>query len=95
MYTIGEAAARSGVSVPLLRAWERRYGVVTPRRTAIFEDSHGTEIGHGRAIYSVHLLSARMTCAVGVKKAALRADHQDRWLPPLRSWNVAPRSPVW
>jgi MerR family transcriptional regulator, light-induced transcriptional regulator len=34
MYTIGEAAARSGVSVPLLRAWERRYGVVAPQRTA-------------------------------------------------------------
>jgi DNA-binding transcriptional MerR regulator/methylmalonyl-CoA mutase cobalamin-binding subunit len=33
MYTIGEAAARSGVSVPLIRAWERRYGVVAPHRT--------------------------------------------------------------
>lgn len=33
MYTIGEAAARSGVSVALLRAWERRYGIVTPSRT--------------------------------------------------------------
>jgi DNA-binding transcriptional MerR regulator/methylmalonyl-CoA mutase cobalamin-binding subunit len=33
MYTIGEAAARAGVSVPLLRAWERRYGIVTPART--------------------------------------------------------------
>lgn len=34
MYTIKQAAARSGVSVQLLRAWERRYGVVTPARTA-------------------------------------------------------------
>ncbi|HET9416356.1 MAG TPA: MerR family transcriptional regulator [Candidatus Limnocylindria bacterium] len=34
MYTIKEASARSGVSVPLLRAWERRYGVVAPTRTA-------------------------------------------------------------
>ncbi len=33
MYTIKEASARSGVGVPLLRAWERRYGVVTPTRT--------------------------------------------------------------
>ncbi len=33
MYTIGEASARSGVSVPLIRAWERRYGVVSPQRT--------------------------------------------------------------
>ena len=34
MYTIKQAAVRSGVSVPLLRAWERRYGIVVPARTA-------------------------------------------------------------
>ena len=34
MYTIKQAAARSGVPAALLRAWERRYGVVTPTRTA-------------------------------------------------------------
>ncbi len=34
MYTIKEASARSGVGVPLLRAWERRYGVVAPTRTS-------------------------------------------------------------
>jgi len=33
MYTIKEAAARSGLTVPVLRAWERRYGVVAPART--------------------------------------------------------------
>ncbi|MEO8626004.1 MAG: MerR family transcriptional regulator [Candidatus Limnocylindrales bacterium] len=33
MYTIKQAAARSGVPVQLLRAWERRYGVVRPGRT--------------------------------------------------------------
>lgn len=33
MYTIKQAAARSGVSVATLRAWERRYGVVSPKRT--------------------------------------------------------------
>ena len=33
MYTIKQAAARSGVAVSLLRAWERRYGVVSPART--------------------------------------------------------------
>ncbi len=33
MYTIKQAAVRSGVSVPLLRAWERRYGIVVPART--------------------------------------------------------------
>ncbi len=34
MYTIKQAASRSGVSVPLLRAWERRYRIVEPARTA-------------------------------------------------------------
>lgn len=34
MYTIKEAAARTGVSVPVLRAWERRYRIVEPARTA-------------------------------------------------------------
>jgi DNA-binding transcriptional MerR regulator/methylmalonyl-CoA mutase cobalamin-binding subunit len=33
MYSIKQASLRSGVSVPLIRAWERRYGVVVPRRT--------------------------------------------------------------
>ncbi len=33
MYTIKQAAARSGVGVSLLRAWERRYGIVSPART--------------------------------------------------------------
>ncbi len=33
MYTIKQAAQRTGIPVPLLRAWERRYGVVVPTRT--------------------------------------------------------------
>jgi DNA-binding transcriptional MerR regulator/methylmalonyl-CoA mutase cobalamin-binding subunit len=34
MYTIKQAAARTGLSVALIRVWERRYGVVEPGRTA-------------------------------------------------------------
>ena len=34
MYTIREAAHRAGVTPDVLRAWERRYGVVSPQRTA-------------------------------------------------------------
>lgn len=33
MYTIKQAAARSGLSVPTVRVWELRYGVVHPERT--------------------------------------------------------------
>jgi MerR family transcriptional regulator, light-induced transcriptional regulator len=34
MYNIKQAALRAGVSVPVLRQWERRYGVIQPGRTA-------------------------------------------------------------
>ncbi|HQR28394.1 MAG TPA: MerR family transcriptional regulator, partial [Nocardioides sp.] len=34
MYTIKHAAELTGIAVPTLRAWERRYGVVAPVRTA-------------------------------------------------------------
>lgn len=34
MYTIGQASLRSGVAVSLIRAWERRYGILRPARTA-------------------------------------------------------------
>jgi MerR family transcriptional regulator, light-induced transcriptional regulator len=33
MYTIKQAAARTGLSVAVIRVWERRYGVVQPDRT--------------------------------------------------------------
>lgn len=33
MYTIRQAATRTGLSVPIIRVWERRYGVVQPSRT--------------------------------------------------------------
>ncbi|MBA3689023.1 MAG: MerR family transcriptional regulator [Chloroflexi bacterium] len=33
MYTIGQASLRSGVAVSLIRAWERRYGILRPART--------------------------------------------------------------
>ena len=33
MYTIKHASEVTGVGVATLRAWERRYGIVTPQRT--------------------------------------------------------------
>lgn len=33
-YTVKQVSQLTGISTDLLRAWERRYGVVTPRRTA-------------------------------------------------------------
>lgn len=41
---IGEVARRTGVNPVTLRAWERRYGLIVPRRTPeghrLYEDSH-------------------------------------------------------
>ena len=34
MYTIKQAAIRTGLTIPTIRAWERRYGVIDPARTA-------------------------------------------------------------
>jgi DNA-binding transcriptional MerR regulator/methylmalonyl-CoA mutase cobalamin-binding subunit len=33
MYTIRQAALRTGITIPTIRVWERRYGVVAPTRT--------------------------------------------------------------
>jgi methanogenic corrinoid protein MtbC1 len=43
MYTIKQASARAGVGVPLLRAWERRYGIPKPARTASGYRLYGDE----------------------------------------------------
>lgn len=43
MYTIKQASIRTGVSIPLLRAWERRYGIPTPDRTASGYRLYGDE----------------------------------------------------
>jgi DNA-binding transcriptional MerR regulator len=34
MYTIKQAAQRTGIAIATIRVWERRYGVVAPTRTA-------------------------------------------------------------
>ncbi len=33
MYTIKQAAERTGIAIPTIRVWERRYGVISPGRT--------------------------------------------------------------
>jgi DNA-binding transcriptional MerR regulator/methylmalonyl-CoA mutase cobalamin-binding subunit len=43
MYTIKQAAMRTGLDASLIRAWERRYGVVRPARTASGYRLYGDE----------------------------------------------------
>src|SRR5680860_1633806 len=56
MYTIKEASLRTGVGIPLLRAWERRYGIVVPTRTdAGYRLYDEAAIGRLRAMRSLVL----------------------------------------
>src|SRR3954465_13633380 len=54
MMMIGHAAALAGVSVELLRAWERRYGVVSPVRTPagyrLYDDAAIDRLRHMRTL---------------------------------------------
>lgn len=54
MYTIKQAALRSGVPETSLRAWERRYGVVAPRRTdagyRLYDDEAIARLGRMREL---------------------------------------------
>ena len=64
MYTIRQASIRSGVNVPLIRAWERRYGVVSPSRTAagyrLYDDEAiATVLGRGGEVVHVPAAATR------------------------------------
>ena len=59
MYTIKQAAARTGLGAPLIRAWERRYGVV-----AADPDTAGYRLYDDDAIRT--LLAMRGLVATGV-----------------------------
>jgi DNA-binding transcriptional MerR regulator/methylmalonyl-CoA mutase cobalamin-binding subunit len=54
MYNIKQAAIRSGVSVSLIRAWERRYGVVSPSRAPsgyrLYDDEAIATLGRVREL---------------------------------------------
>ena len=54
MYNIKQAAARAGVTVPVLRAWERRYAIVHPARSPagyrLFDDESVARVRAMRAL---------------------------------------------
>lgn len=53
MYRIGELARRTGTSADLLRAWERRYGLLRPQRTSggfrVYTEADATRVGRMRS----------------------------------------------
>src|SRR5215211_4699773 len=76
---IGEVARRSGVSADLLRVWERRYGVLEPKRSAggfrLYSEQDVERVG-----------SMRRLVAEGVSAAeAARLVHEGGATPPRGS----------
>ncbi len=67
MYTIKEASQRTGVSVALLRAWERRYGIVAPTRTEA-----GYRLYDGEAIATLRAMRALVDRGWSPRQAAER-----------------------
>ncbi len=67
MYTIKEASQRTGVSVALLRAWERRYGIVAPARTEA-----GYRLYDGEAIARLRAMRALVDRGWSPRQAAER-----------------------
>src|SRR4051794_13636999 len=72
MYTIKQAAQRARVSVPLLRAWERRYHVVQPERTA-----SGYRLYDDRAIARLQAMRALIDQGWSPSNAAARLLRED------------------
>jgi MerR family transcriptional regulator, light-induced transcriptional regulator len=64
---IGELARRTGVSVDLLRAWERRYGLLQPSRTAsgyrLYSAADEERVGRMRRGLDDGLAAAEAACA--------------------------------
>jgi DNA-binding transcriptional MerR regulator len=65
MYTIKQASIRIGVGVPLLRAWERRYGVPAPARTP-----SGYRLYDDRALDGVRRMKLLVDSGMSARQAA-------------------------
>jgi DNA-binding transcriptional MerR regulator len=72
MYTIKQAALRSGVNVALLRAWERRYGIVEPTRT-----ESGYRLYDDDAIERLRAMRALVDAGWSARQAAERVASGD------------------
>src|SRR6187402_2579554 len=92
MYTIKQAAARAGLTVPVLRAWERRYGIVSPARTPggyrLYDDA---AIDRVRAMR--RLVDSGMTpsaAAVAIASGAVAAADSPRVRPEDAASEISP-----
>ena len=90
MYTIKRAAELTGISVATLRAWERRYGVVSPKRSGGGYRLYGPEDVRALAIMNSLVTqgwSAREAAADTLRRLSAR-DAGGRDGPPPRAARV-------
>ena len=65
MYTIKRAAELTGLSVTTLRAWERRYGIVSPQRT-----ESGYRLYDAEAVHTLSLMNSLVLQGWSPRQAA-------------------------
>jgi MerR family transcriptional regulator, light-induced transcriptional regulator len=73
---IGELARRTGVSVELLRAWEQRYGLLSPERSA-----GGFRLYSAADEARVRRMTALIASGVSASEAAARATNDEPLAP--------------
>ncbi len=71
MYTIKRAAELTGVSVATLRAWERRYAIVSPKRT-----ESGYRLYDARAIDTLTLMNSLVLQGWSPRQAAAETERR-------------------
>ena len=84
MYTIKEASARTGVGAPLIRAWERRYGVVEPTRTAsgyrLYDDATLRVLVAMRSLVDAGWTASEAARAIKAGEVAIEGEPVERTL---------------
>jgi MerR family transcriptional regulator, light-induced transcriptional regulator len=91
MYTIKQAAARAGLTVPVLRAWERRYGIVAPARTAsgyrLYDDAAIARVRSMRRLVDSGMSPS--AAAVAISSGAVSTADAERASAPVGSGTLA------
>ena len=94
MYNISQAAARTGLTVPVLRAWERRYGIVAPRRSAggyrIYDEEAIARLGAMRRLVDAGWSPSAAAAAIVAGTAPLDVPDPD---PPATAAKAMDRPP--
>lgn len=80
MLRIGELSRRSGVSPELLRAWERRYGLLRPQRSA-----GGLRLYSPADLERVQRMQEHLGAGVAAAEAAALAQQEEESAPTLGS----------